>query len=114
MTSAQTYSGQDRRGHNRSDGPRLRRRQNLLPENAADKRRSRHSGFDIAAALEMYLDQITTRRGMIRLLQSWLHETASETGRDEDYVRAVERAIEVMTSESDPLTAIAMLQRSTR
>jgi hypothetical protein len=53
---------------------------------------------------------------MIALLESWLQEAKSVDAaqRDENYVRAVEHAIQVMTAATDPISAIAVLQRSTR
>ena len=113
MATAEPHTGQDRRSRDRSAGIKLRRRQNQLAEKADDRRRGSQKGFDIAAALELHLDQVKTRRGMIALLESWLQEAEhSLTERDENYVRAVEHAIEVMTAAPDPLSAIAVLQRS--
>ena len=116
MPTAQQYSGGERRARDRSDGIQLRRRQKLGVVDKADDRRRARDDFDIAAALELHLDQITNRRGMIALLESWLQEAkqADPAMRDQDYVRAVEHAIEVMTAATDPLTAIAVLQRSPR
>src|ERR1700752_405297 len=92
MTPAQPYSGPERRTRERSAGIQLRRRQTVPIDPAAERRRSSQNGFDIAGALEMHLDQIKTRRGMITLLESWLQETTqtSATERDENYVHAVE------------------------
>ena len=113
MATAEPHTGQERRSRDRSAGIKLRRRQDQLADKAGDRRRRSHDGFDIAAALELHLDLVTTRRGMITLLESWLHEgRQSPTERDESYVRAVERAIEVMSAAPDPVSAIAVLQRS--
>jgi hypothetical protein len=113
MATVESYSGAERRARDRSAGILLRRRQNVPIDPAAERRRPIDEGFDIAGALEMHLDQIKTRRGMITLLESWLEETrqSQATERDENYVRAVEYAIEVMRDAPDPLTAIAILQR---
>jgi hypothetical protein len=114
MTTAESYSGQERRARDRSAGIQLRRRQKQPVAKTEDRRRGGNNGFDIAGALELHLDQITTRRKMIALLESWLHDArqTDPTERDESYVRAVENAIAVTTASPDPLTAIAMLQRS--
>ena len=113
MTTAEPYSGQERRARDRSAGIRLRRRQKQPVEKTRDRRRGSDNGFDIAGALELHLDEVKTRRGMISLLESWLREAEESTAeRDANYVRAVERAIAAMTAAPDPLTAIAVLQRS--
>ena len=113
MATAEPLSGPERRTRDRSAGIQLRRRRKEGVDEAGDRRKSRN-GFDIAAALELHLDQITNRRGMIALLESWLQEArqTDPAERDENYVRAVEYAKEVMTASPDPLTAIAVLQRS--
>lgn len=113
MALAESYSGPERRAYDRSPGILLRRRLNLPIEPEAERRRASPDSFDIAGALELHLDQVTTRRGMITLLESWLDETNRNdvTERDENYVGAVEHAIDVMRAAPDPLTAIAILQR---
>ena len=113
MATVQPFSGNERRVRDRSAGIQLRRRQKRAEALAEDRRSNRGDGFDIAAALELHLDQCTTRRAMLTLLESWMAEANSVTGeeRDEDYVRAIGRAIEVMKSAPDPLAAIAILQR---
>ena len=113
MGTPETYSGEERRRRDRAAGIKLRRRQNALADKAEERRLSRQQAFDIASALEMHLDQVTTRRGMIALLESWLGEAAASAERDANYMRAVESAIEVMAAAPDPVTAIAVLQRST-
>lgn len=112
MSTAQTDTTQERRARDRSLGILLRRRQNRLAEIAEERRRKTRSGFDIAAALELHLDQVTTRRGMIALLESWLNESTQGEDRDEDYVQAIERAIRVIKTAPDLQTGIAMLQRA--
>ena len=104
------HTGQERRARDRSQGIQLRRRHREPVE--VDKRRQRED-FDIAAALEMYLDQVTTRRAMIELLEAWLNETRTgdRPEHDDDYKHAVEHAIEVMKAAPDVLSAIAVLQR---
>jgi hypothetical protein len=108
-----TEMREERRSRDRSQGIVLRRRLKRLVDANIERRRGEQSGFDIAAALELHLDQCTTRRPMLTLLESWLAEANSSAAgeRDEDYTRAIERAIEVMKSAPDPLTAIAVLQR---
>src|SRR5688572_28653908 len=113
MTIADTYSGQERRKRDRSVGIQLRRRQKQSVDKASDRRSSSDNGFDIAGALELHLDDVPTRRGMITLLETWLqvaNDSLSE--RDENYVRAVTHAIAVMTAAPDPLVGIARLQRT--
>jgi hypothetical protein len=114
MAIAEAYAGPERRSYDRSAGILLRRRQNVPIDPAAERRRSRTESFDIAGALEMHLDQVKTRRAMITLLESWLNETnqAPATERNEDYVQALEHAIEVITAAPDMLAGIAILQRS--
>jgi hypothetical protein len=114
MAAAESYSGQERRTRDRIAGIQLRRRQKRLAAEAEERRKAAHNGFDIAAALELHLDEITTRRGMIGLLESWLHEArqSDATERNDNYVRALEDAIKVMTTAPDPISAIAVLQRA--
>jgi hypothetical protein len=113
MTTAEPFSGQDRRARDRSAGILLRRRQKQAVEKAEERRRGSDNGFDIAGALELHLDEVKTRRGMISLLESWLREAEDSTAeRDANYVRAIERAIAAMTAAPDALTGIAVLQRS--
>ena len=113
MTTAETFSGQERRRLDRAAGIQPRRREKQRVEKADDRRSGSDNGFDIAGALELHLDQVTTRRGMIALLESWLQEANnSPAERDENYVRAVTNAITVMTAAPDPLIGIARLQRS--
>lgn len=111
MIEAQSYSGDERRTRDRSEGIVLRRRQSEPVE--VERRRVKQNGFDIAAALELHLDECKTRRSMLTLLESWLAEArnAAPAEQDEDYVRAVEHATEVMKSAPDAMSAIAMLQR---
>jgi len=113
MTTAETYSGQERRRLDRSAGIQLRRRRKPTIDKANDRRSSSDNGFDIASALELHLDEVPTRRGMITLLETWLQEAKdSQTERDENYVKAIADAIAVMTAAPDPLTGIARLRRS--
>lgn len=104
---------EERRVRDRSQGIVLRRRLKRLVDANLERRRGERSGFDIAAALELHLDQCTTRRAMLALLGSWLEEAnnADPDQRDADYIRAIERATEVMKTSPDPLSAIAILQR---
>ena len=111
MAAIQSYAGQERRTRDRSQGIVLRRREKQPVE--VERRRREPSAFDIASLLEMHLDQCTTRRAMIALLESWLTEANErpEAERDDDYIGAVANAIEVMRGSPDPVTAIAVLQR---
>ena len=88
----------------------LRRRRN---EPVAVDRRRGSGGFDIAAALELYLDHCKTRRAMLELLEQWLAEGRQREQDSENlqYIAAVERAIETMKRAPDVQTAIVMLQR---
>jgi hypothetical protein len=88
----------------------LRRRRN---EPVAVERRRGAGGFDIAAALELYLDHCRTRRAMLELLEQWLAEGRQREQDPENlqYIAAVERAIETMKRAPDVQTAIVMLQR---
>lgn len=108
-----TEVSEERRARDRSQGIVLRRRMKRLVDANLERRRHAQSGFDIAAALELHLDQCTTRRAMLTLLESWGAEanSAAAEERDEGYVRAIEHAIGVMKSAPDPLSAIAILQR---
>ena len=117
MAELETYGGEERRTRDRARGIVLRRRQrNQPPEGVVERRRAPPvtNGFDIASALELHLDQCTTRRSMLGLLEKWLIESKNpEAGeRDEGYCQAVESAIEVMKNAPDVLSGIAMLQRA--
>jgi hypothetical protein len=100
----------ERRARDRSQGIALRRRLNQRLDPDRERRRTTQYGIDIASALELHLDQCTTRRAMLALLESWASE-AKNGEQDGDYLRAVERAMEVMKAAPDPLSAIAVLQR---
>lgn len=110
MTETEPKSEPERPIEGSPDIP-LRRRQQRPVE--FERRRSSGVTFDIAAALELYLDQCRTRRAMIHLLEEWLAEARNrgpET-QDSSYVHAVERAIDVMNRAPDVQTAIVRLQR---
>jgi hypothetical protein len=111
MPQDDTYSGPERRGHDRSQGIQLRRRRQDWVEH--ERRRTNLRGFDIAAVLEMHLDQCRTRRAMLDLLEGWLTEARNgpREMQDPNYISAVERSIEVMKSAPDVETAITILQR---
>jgi hypothetical protein len=114
VVETETYGGEERRVRDRSRGITLRRRQNALPEGQTERRRAPvNNGFDIASALEMYLDEHKGRRAMLNLLESWLTEAKNPeaTEHDDGYAQAVEYAIEVMKTSPDVMTAIAVLQR---
>jgi hypothetical protein len=106
-----TYPGPERRGRDRSQGVQLRRRRQEWVQ--VERRRANLQGFDIAAVLEMHLDQCRTRRAMLDLLNGWLVEArnAPPEAQDPNYISAVEQSIEIMKSAPDLETAIAILQR---
>jgi hypothetical protein len=110
VAELETYSGQERRARDRSR-ILLRRRRVEAVEPAVERRRGAANGFDIAAALEMHLGEHTTKRAMLRLLESWLQEARASAERDDNYIEAVEYATEVMQSAPDVLTGICILQR---
>ena len=114
MAEIQTYTGEERRTRDRSRGILLRRRRSEAVAPESERRRSSNAnGFDIAAALELHLDECTTRRAMLNLLESWLRE-ATDGGaveRDENYINAVQHAVQVVKSAPDVATGIAILQR---
>jgi hypothetical protein len=117
VAELETFSGEERRTRDRSRGIVLRRRQrNPLPHGVVERRTAApvNNGFDIASALELHLDQCTTRRSMLGLLEKWLIESKSPDAaeRDEAYCQAVQSAIEVMRTAPDVLTGIAILQRA--
>ena len=110
MTATEPYSVSERRKRDRSAGIQLRRRESQQVED--DRRTQGQNGVDIAAALELYLDQAKTRRAMIGLLESWLADAQGiGAAHDEGFIEAVKYAIHVMGESPDPQTAIAVLQR---
>jgi hypothetical protein len=111
MPQDDTYAGPERRVRDRSEGFPLRRRRQEWVEH--ERRRTNLGGFDIAAVLEMHLDQCKTRRAMLELLDGWLSEARGgpQETQDSNYIYAVERSIEVMKGAPDVETAIAILQR---
>lgn len=111
MLHYEPYAGPDRRARDRSLGVLLRRRQQQKVE--VERRREAGGASEIAAALEMHLDQCRTRGAMLKLLGGWLAETrdAPPQSQDAEYARAVERAIAVMKQAPDAESGIAMLQR---
>ena len=114
MADTATYSGEERRLRDRARGIVLRRRRAEPREGAEERRRVPvQNGFDIASALELHLDQCSTRRAMLALLESWLAEANNPQAAEHDdgYARAVENAIGVMKASPDVVTAIAVLQR---
>ena len=109
----QPHSGPERRARDRSQGITLRRREKQIVE--VERRSPTEGTSEIAAALELYLDQCKTRRAMLTLLESWLGEArnAPPDAQDPVYARALERSIEVFRETPDIETAIAVLQRRT-
>jgi hypothetical protein len=107
---SETNSEPERGNGDAASGQQLRRRRN---EPVAVERRRGAGGFDIAAALELYLDNCKTRRAMLELLDQWLAEgrQREQDAESAQYVTAVERAIETMKRAPDVETAIVMLQR---
>lgn len=114
MAHAEPYPGRDRRTRDRSRGIQLRRRQEQPVD--VERRKPREDGFDISGALELYLDECKTRGAMTKLLERWLAEArdGDASAQDPEYIRAVERAIDVMRHAPDVQTGIAMLQRRSR
>jgi hypothetical protein len=103
----------ERRARDRSQGIALRRRQGQLVYTRHERRRTRHSGFDVAAALEMHLDRFPTREALVVLLDSWLYQ-AERSGlcdEREAYCTALELALDTMKAAPDPVAAITVLQR---
>lgn len=105
------YTGPERRERDRSQGIELRRREVQPVE--VERRRPVEGTAEVAAALEMHLDQCKTRRAMLTLLETWLGEArnAPADAQDPDYARALERSIEVIRAAPDMETGIMMLQR---
>lgn len=101
----------ERRIRDRSKGIQLRRRQAQQVD--IDRRRGSEGTAEIAAALEMYLDERKTRHAMLKLLEQWLAEARNSgpDAQDAEYVRAVERSIDIMKQATDVETGLAMLQR---
>jgi hypothetical protein len=107
----QRYSGHERRARDRSQGIRLRRR--LKDPVETERRRPIEGTAEVAAALELHLDQCRTRRAMLTLIETWLGEArnAPPDAQDPVYARALERSIEVIREAPDLETGIAVLQR---
>ena len=107
----QPHSGPERRARDRSRGITLRRREKQTIE--VERRQPTEGTPEIAAALELHLDQCKTRRAMLTLIETWLGEArnAPPDAQDPVYARALERSIEVIRGAPDLETGIAMLQR---
>lgn len=107
----QSHSGPERRARDRSLGIQLRRR--LKDPVETERRRPIEGTAEIAAALEMHLDQCGTRRAMLTLIETWLGEARNvpPDAQDPPYARALERSIEIIRAAPDLETGIAMLQR---
>ena len=107
----QTQPGAERRTRDRSQGVLLRRRQKQ--QVALERRRPTEGTSDIAAALEMHLDQCKTRRAMLTLLENWLGEARNSPpeAQDATYAHALERSIDVIREAPDLETGIAILHR---
>lgn len=106
-----SYPGPERRTRDRSQGIALRRREKQTVD--AERRRPVEGTSEVAAALEMHLDQCKTRRAMLTLLESWLGEArnAAPDAQDPVYAGALERSIAVFKEAPDIETAIAILCR---
>jgi hypothetical protein len=93
----------------------LRRRRQIRFSHSSpyDRRKKKSAGFDLAAALELNLDRYSTKDLMWRVLTSWLEAAKREgvTERQTDYVRALERALVVLSKAATVEKAIAHLQR---
>ena len=81
--------------------PRLRRRtgQVRFSHSAPERRKRKSGGFNIAAALELNLDRIPTKDGLLDLLHMWLRAAEREglKTRHSDYLAAIERAFNLMS-----------------
>ena len=108
---SQSHPGPERRARDRSQGITLRRREKQVT--GVERRRPIEGTAEIAAALELHLDQCKTRRAMLTLIETWLGEArnAPPDAQDPAYARALERSIEVIKGAPDLETGIAMLQR---
>jgi hypothetical protein len=110
MVMSETNSESEHSSDDPTPALQLRRRRN---EPVAVERRRSGGSFDIAAALELYLDNCKTRRAMLELLDQWLAEgrQREQDAENIQYIAAVERAMETMKRAPDVETAIVMLQR---
>lgn len=77
-----------------------------------DRRKSKSVGFDVAGALEAQLDRYSTQQQQSGLLTRWLEGAKrAELGiRHPYYVKALERALVVMSKTQSPQQAIGILQ----
>ena len=89
-----------------------RRRRSIRAYGAFNRRKKKSAGFDVAAALELNFDRYPMKDGLLQLLVAW-RETAKLAGlaaTQPDYVKALERAIVVMSKAPSPEHAIESLQ----
>jgi hypothetical protein len=102
----------ERRRRDRSQGILLRRRHGQIVHTHIE-RRCQWSGFNVAAALELHLDEFPSREAMLVLLQSWRYaaDAGAANAFDDDYDTTISRAIDVMRTAPDVATAIVVLQR---
>lgn len=112
MAISETHA--ERRAWDRSQGIPLRRRHGQLVHTRIERRHSPPAGFDVAAALELHLDQFPTREGLLVLLDAWMYQSqVSGLGEHvEGYAAAIEHAKSVLREAPDAAIAIAVLQRS--
>jgi hypothetical protein len=77
-----------------------------------ERRKKKPAGFDVAAALEANLDRHPTKEELWHLLTRWLDAAKREklAERFPDYVKALERAMVVLTKAPSPQKAIETLQ----
>jgi hypothetical protein len=77
-----------------------------------ERRKKKSAGFDIAGALEANLDRYPKKDDQLTLIKRWL-DAAKEEGlaaRHAVYVKALERALVVMSKTSGPEHAIETLR----
>jgi hypothetical protein len=84
----------------------------LPPPVAIERRKNKSAAFDVAAALEANLDRYSTKDTQLALIKRWLDAAKQEglASRYAEYVRALERALVVMSKAPSAEHAIALLQ----
>ena len=84
----------------------------LPPRILIERRKKKPAGFDIAAALEANLDRYPKKEQLWNLLTHWLDAAKREglAARYPDYVKALERAIVVVSKAASPQHAIEALR----
>ncbi|MGZ5177750.1 MAG: hypothetical protein ACXWCW_26800 [Burkholderiales bacterium] len=82
------------------------------PQIIVERRKKKYAGFDIAGALEANLDRYGTKDAQLTLIKRWLDAAKQEglAARHAEYVRALERALVVMSKAPSAQHAIETLQ----